>query len=489
MHNHSCRRYRRPAVLLFLSFFAAAAHAGPWADPGDLALRHDLQLLADHGLLDAPLTTWPLAWADIDQGLRRGLNPISKPEVAAALSRVRQRLSRAARNGRLIPRVEAAAAHNPVQFRTFTNTPRESLEGGLGVEYTGDWFAYRLQAQAVSDPEDKREIRADGSYVGAKLGNWSLRADTLERWWGPGWDGSLILSNNARPIPAVTLQREQSTPFSWRPLRWLGPWQFNFMLGQLEGNRDVPHAKFLGMRVNFKPTPKLEIGLSRTAQWGGDGRPQGLGTLADVLLGRDNTGQAGITATNEPGNQLAGYDIRWTSPLFDLPYALYAQLIGEDEAGGLPNRFIFLGGAEVWGGLGDDGQSYRLHLEYADTTAGVFGSYLPNYAYEHHIYRDGYRYYGRPIGHSIDRDTRSLSLSGVLVRPSGASWEALARGIRTDRYSPASRDILSLELRHGFTWAANRFLLGAGVLRDKTRDGGQTNTEGQAFLRWSREFR
>lgn len=75
------------------------------------------------------------------------------------------------------------------------------------------------------------------------------------------------------------------------------------------------------------------------------------------------------------------------------------------------------------------------------------------------------------------------------MRPSGASREALARGIRTDRYSPAYRDILSLELRHGFTWAANRFLLGASVLRDKTRDGGQTNTEGQAFLRWSRELR
>ena len=31
-----------------------------------------------------------------------------------------------------------------------------------------------------------------------------LRLSVTDRWWGPGWDGSLILSNNARPIPAIT---------------------------------------------------------------------------------------------------------------------------------------------------------------------------------------------------------------------------------------------------------------------------------------------
>ena len=39
----------------------------------------------------------------------------------------------------------------------------------------------------------------DGSYIAARLGNWSASFGQVERWWGPGWDGSLILSTNARP--------------------------------------------------------------------------------------------------------------------------------------------------------------------------------------------------------------------------------------------------------------------------------------------------
>ena len=38
---------------------AGAAAADPWIEPGDAGLRHDLQLLADAGILDAPLTAWP----------------------------------------------------------------------------------------------------------------------------------------------------------------------------------------------------------------------------------------------------------------------------------------------------------------------------------------------------------------------------------------------------------------------------------------------
>ena len=43
--------------------------------------------------------------------------------------------------------------------------------------------------------------------IGVVAGNWSIAASTQDRWWGPGWDGSIILSNNARPIPSLTLDR------------------------------------------------------------------------------------------------------------------------------------------------------------------------------------------------------------------------------------------------------------------------------------------
>ena len=39
--------------------------AAPLVAPGDSALRHDIQLLADLGLITTPVTSWPLSWGAI----------------------------------------------------------------------------------------------------------------------------------------------------------------------------------------------------------------------------------------------------------------------------------------------------------------------------------------------------------------------------------------------------------------------------------------
>ena len=491
MQIRSDSPFRWGWALLCCIYLQTSAWAGPWVEAGNTVLRHDLQMLSDAGYLNIPLASWPLAWSDIDGNLPESLDiPPDKADLQAALQRVRRQLDREAEAHRMRTDVMLAADSQPLQFRTFTDTPREKLQAGAGVAYMGDWFAVRVQGQAVSDPADGREFRADGSYLGVKLGNWALRADTLDRWWGPGWEGSLILSNNARPFPAITLQRERSDAFSWRPLAWLGPWQFTTMLGQLEGNRDVPHAKMFGMRLSFKPYSKLEIGLSRTAQWGGDGRPEDLKTIGRLLIGQDNYGNNDVTVENQPGNQMAGYDVRWASPLLDLPYALYAQFIGEDEAGGLPSRFIGLIGAEIWGQAGRDGQSYRMHLEYSDTASEALTNSQPrfDYAYAHHVYFSGYRYYDRSIGHSIDSDAQSLSLGALWVQADGDTWEGLLRRIRTDRNSAGSRDLSNLELRHVLNRGDNVFQLGSGLLYERIRGTGENSTDAHVSVQWQREF-
>ena len=57
--NQSPSRYRHaaafPAVVVFL--IGGMALAGPSIAPGDLALRHDIQRLADYGVLSGPTTT------------------------------------------------------------------------------------------------------------------------------------------------------------------------------------------------------------------------------------------------------------------------------------------------------------------------------------------------------------------------------------------------------------------------------------------------
>ncbi|MFP6829356.1 MAG: capsule assembly Wzi family protein, partial [Gammaproteobacteria bacterium] len=148
------------------------------------------------------------------------------------------------------------------------------------------------------------QMLADGSYLGVALGNWFLSASATDRWWGPGRDGSMILSNNARPMPAITLQRREARPPGARWLCWAVPWTTQVIFGQMEHDRHVPDTQFFGWRVGFKPLPNLEIGLSRTAQWCGEGRPCDFSTFIDLLTGIRDNPDPSEEPSDEPGNQL-----------------------------------------------------------------------------------------------------------------------------------------------------------------------------------------
>ena len=94
-----------------------------------------------------------------------------------------------------------------VTARGFGPEPRSSFATNASVSWMNDRFAAKLSLNAFygmqNDWKGRKDegLALDGSYIAARLGNWSASFGQVERWWGPGWDGSLILSTNARPIP------------------------------------------------------------------------------------------------------------------------------------------------------------------------------------------------------------------------------------------------------------------------------------------------
>ena len=385
--------------------------ADPWLDPGDSALRHDLQLLSDSGTLLIPMTQWPISWADIDLE-QASLEQLSAAEVAA-FGRVTARLRLARREG-WHGALAAAAGGEGVTLRSFQDTPREQLELGVGADWLGKRFAFRGRAQYVTDPEDGREFRLDDSYAAMALGNWMFAVAATDRYWGPSWQGSLFLSNNARPIPAITIDRNLTSPFQSKWLSWIGHWDLVALFGFLESERAIPDAQFFGLRLTIRPARWLEVGLSRTATWCGEGRPCGLDTFGDLLLGRDNVGE-NVSAEDEPGNQIAGYDVRLTGAGFGLPVAIYVQRAGEDEQDLRPALFMTQVGLEHWGGF-SNGISYRAYVEISDTLCGgnITGPGQPNVCYNHPVYKTGMRYRGRAIGFSADNDAEVTTVGGLL---------------------------------------------------------------------------
>ena len=477
---------------------AQSAIAEPWAPPGDLGLRHDLQLLNDSGATNLPLTTWPLSWSDIAAGLSNVNSGALAPVAQIAYARLNERLRRETGNKEMHYQISAAAAVEPRMIRSFENTPRE--EGGLsgGLSWQGERFALNLNATLAANPFDDDEIRPDGSYLGLTLGNWLLSVGWQERWWGPGRDGSLILGSNARPSPGLAIQRNRSTPFETRWLGWIGPWTLTTFMNQLDDERFVNDALLFGMRVTLRPINSLEIGLSRTAQWCGDDRPCGFDAFTDLLLGNDNRG-VNVDPDDEPGNQLAGIDMRWVLPK-SLPVALYMQWIGEDTRRGGPELGSWLRqvGIEHWGFLGS--LSHRTHLELSDTTCreGGFGfsDLKPNCAYEHSIYQTGYRYNGRSMAYGTDGDGLTWSLGSTLVESAGHSWNLTVRHMELNRAgTPDARhtltatpqDLSDLQISHNRLIRFGRLYVGIGVSRLEDESSGDSTNDVFGFVEWATE--
>jgi len=487
-----CPQIRLFPVLLLLS---SATWAAPLAAPGDMGLRHDIQVLADYGAITGPVTTWPLSWDALLADLERTKSEdvVIPNAVVPTFERVLARAQREARRGQHSITGHLSAAEDPAQIRWFSYTPREQGEIGAGYSWFSKHLSIDLNASYVDQPVDGEDVRGDGSQIGVDLGNWSIAASTMDRWWGPGWDGSLILSNNARPIPSLTIGRNRTNAFKSKWLSWIGPWDLNVIFGQLEEERVIPNAQFFGMRFNFRPFKSLEIGLSRSAQWCGDGRPCGFDTFTDLLFGKDNVGDAGVTPENEPGNQLAGFDVRWTNLWFGIPVSLYGQMIGEDEAGGFPSRYLAQFGIEG-SAITRDQVSYRWFAEVAGTSCDIVKStVLYGCGYRHTIYNSGYTYYGRIIGHSLDNDALVISSGVVVVSAEGNTWQVLGRFGDLNRVGPELQhsvaqvptEMASIDIQHTRMTKIGRFDIGLGFERREDMATGANTRDARGFLQWT----
>tara|TARA_B100001939_G_scaffold347979_1_gene371772 strand:+ start:9454 stop:10923 length:1470 start_codon:yes stop_codon:yes gene_type:complete len=393
---------------LGVAFTVSVAAAAPFAEVGDQQLRNDVELLARYGLISGPVGTWPLSWKHITRDFHKADGQDLPPHVIMALRRVERKVPGEWRVG-----LKVMATTEPEIVRGFDETARNDLDTSATLQYNGTSTTAKLNV-GYRNGNGTDDYNFDGSYLAQELGNWQVYAGAIDRWWGPGREGTLLLSNNARPMPSVGIMRMEPEAFESKWLSWMGPWQLRAFVAQMEEDRHVPDALIAGLRLTFEPVKNFEVGLARTIQLCGEGRPCDLETWARALIAGgdlDNTGTA-----REPGNQLASVDMAYSFGIGkETTLKIYGEATAEDEAGQLflPKRFARLLGASAYGPWGDGGAQWRLTAEYADTTSTeywLFGDRRNNLIYEHHIYRSGYRFKGRSLGHSIDGDGRLISI-------------------------------------------------------------------------------
>lgn len=400
---------KRLYLAISLLTCANIVQSSPWIGTSDKQLHQDLQILAEWGYLDAAVTSYPVPW----KGIIPQLHALSGERLPSMPHLSLQRLLHYARQYQEQNSLRSARgylANDDSRFSSFNG--EQGNKAQLQISNEGYWGRWAGKLAINSLPGGKRNL--DQSYLAYQFGDWNLRLGAIDQWWGPAQSASLILSDNARPLPALALSRSQSSASSHPWLKWLGPWYFTAQMGVMEKQRHVPRTRQWLSRFTFRPLKGLEIGASWSAMWGGQGQGNTLGDFWDVLTAASLCPEAQPNCDDElkskKGNQLAGFDLTYSFQLFNQPISLYAQQIGEDAS----SQFKPTDSATLLGIASYVGQS-KVYLEHSDTnvSCGGDGSTATNCYYEHGTYQSGYRRYGRAIGSTFDSDAEMLTLGSL----------------------------------------------------------------------------
>lgn len=368
----------------------------------DANIRTDLNWLNQQGVIQISTSTWPLSGDEIQRALSNAQvsNKVQQRVIDSVLAKL------TADNQQL--KVGLFAESDPKDIpQAFGDQQKAQFQAALEFNAGGENWDAKLRVNAEKDRqiENDQDVNLEGSYLAGKLWNQWLIAGQIPTYWGPGHDGSLIRGDASRPVYGFMAQRAEQTAFETKWLSWIGPWQYQAFAGQLDDYTAVPDAKLIGLRVTAQPLSYLELGASRAIQWGGEGRPESLSSLWDAFVGnKDNGG----TGEPDPSNQIAGFDARLNLfPLTQVPMGFYGQYIGEDEAGGLPAKKMYLAGIDYSATVRN--MPYQLYTEWADTRTN---GKVRGVSYNHSTYTDGFYQHGYPLAHALGGDAQMVSVGG-----------------------------------------------------------------------------
>jgi len=270
--------------------------------------------------------------------------------------------------------------------------------------YLEPLFLYNENIQGI-EGNDESTVRLHKGYIKFTVDNFEIEwgKDTL--WWGPGYHGALLMSNNARPFEMYKISNPRATLLPWI-FRYLGPFRYNLFISELDkeaASEHPPNSKLFGARIDFKPHPLFEFGMSYLSHFGGD-RPGIAGlNLSDyfhiILSDECRSGD------KRDSNKQAAMDAAFTIPNVSdfLPLAdsvkLYGEWGGEDQ-GVTPDKRAYLLGLLF-------NNVYRLHgLNLRAEYARLSPRSGPGAWYGHPVWP--MKHYGRVFGHHAGTDSDDL---------------------------------------------------------------------------------
>jgi len=247
------------------------------------------------------------------------------------------------------------------------------------------------------------DIETHKIYMKLNLGLFELQIGKDSLWWGQGYHGTLIMTNNAKPLKFIKISNPTPIHFPWI-FSYLGACKGTFFVSKLGKDRVIKEPKLFAIRANFKPHPLLELGGSGIIMAEGEGRPKL--QLKDILtfIKLEHLYKNGQDAAN----QIMALDARLRIPVLRNT-EIYCEYGGEDTGGTL----LGIGDiAYLWGvyvpRVTNDGKT-QIRIEYANTVrrepeSGIVGWY------HHGIWQSGYTNKGFILGHHMGGDSEDIYL-------------------------------------------------------------------------------
>jgi hypothetical protein len=435
----AARALLRPVFAGALLFGLTSAWAAPWAEVGDAQLRSDIETLANAGVIDNLTTEWPVPWTRILD--RLGVSGVLSNQpgyVIDAAERIRSQAAYQMVQDTTSFSAYIDATNAPEVVRGFDALGRQNVQTQGTLSWNGESTFIQLSAGVKShDHFDSQTVMLDGTYIAKQIGGVAVYAGYITHWWGPGWISALSLSNNAVPIPQIGISRIETTPSASKWWSWLGPWQAEFFLGELESDQLPVHTLVDGLRYNFNPLPGLDIGLERMDEWCGRGHPCNPENYFDLSNSNTNPSK-----TNDQGD----IDLKYSHKLGDVDLSAYLQLMNEDS-----NPLYHSGSSHLFGITGwvPVGQTrVRITVEFTDSIATTnvfnFGTYEYGFAYNDYKYLGGMRNLDRDLGFSLDDDSKLTTLQASWLGAHDVTWTLSYHHADINVAIPTGAEIYSL---------------------------------------------
>jgi hypothetical protein len=254
-------------------------------------------------------------------------------------------------------------------------------------------------------------LRPVEAYVALNLHDWQLTFGQQSLWWGADRSTSLILSNNAAPMPMLRLDRVKPA-FLPGPLRLLGPIHLDLFMARQGGihflelgpnfipygvsNRAITPPPYLwGVDISMKPTQNFELGFAHTTIFAGYGRPLTFGTFLHTFSPYGN-----LQAV-DPGKRVTEINLNYHLPGFRRAIQVFSEGMAWDDPlqGKFISRFVWDPGVY----LSELPKLHHLDARFEAVYTDPPKEDHQGYFYSNAHYPQGYTNYGQIMGSWVGR--------------------------------------------------------------------------------------